>query len=186
MSPSGTQKSNGKAETVEATERAETDAEIALEEVTAVKDTVRELRQHIFELEEENEQLRQEIGRLRERLSELDSRTSILDLADDAEKLSAEQRRAILLVHLKRKAEQNDGKGAVNAEQWKEALNHPEFKRTTFHKDLSRTAEYIDCDGLSYEDGWLRLDLSKGELPQSELAKAEDDAVTNNHQEDRL
>lgn len=143
--------------------------EAAIRQVKSIRERLNDLERENEAIRRENENLREEIERQRSVIAEIDKRTDILEVRDRVDKLSAEERRARLLLHLKNKAENRNGPsvGAITAEEWKKHLDYPDgLHPSVFNKDLSRTYEYNShCQALSYNNGELVLDLREGDAP---------------------
>lgn len=133
---------------------------------------VRQLREENRELRAENERLWEVIESLQGRVDEIDERTQPLTLRSDADELTAQQRRSLLLMHLTQKARnRSDGKpvAEITTDEWRKFLNFPELDRTTFTQDLRRTGEkHGNHPAVSYNDGSLVLDLREVDAPEPE------------------
>lgn len=135
------------------------------EELGEERDARRALQQELRESRETIEELREEISRI-------DERTDLLELVDDADQLDGEQRAAVLIQHLHKKAKARERRdepasAVIDRSGAEEALHFPEeLDRTTFYKDMDRAERLVgDTDLLKYSNGELCLDLEEGALP---------------------
>lgn len=132
-------------------------------------DAERERRE---ELEAELERRDHRIDDLEQRLAEIDRRTDLLSFVQGADDADGEQRSAALLLHLKREAEQSNGRAAVDRDGAARALHHPDVERTTIYRDMERVARWVGNDDVcAYDDGTLRLNLDAGALPEDALSR---------------
>lgn len=104
-----------------------------------------------------------------QRLDDVDERTDVLQFAKNADNMDATQRRAALLLHLKREAENNAERGgkkqaSVTQEDAARALYRPGIDRTTWYTDFTRIEEWIEnktvCKYVSASGGDSRLRLN--------------------------
>lgn len=152
--------------------------------VEFLHDLVIKLETRVEAVEDENEDLRKQINQLEsrhgERIDELDERTDIMTLVEEAEDVSPKQRRTMLLLHMKKMAEDRARNGkkksfTVTQEQANEALHAPEIDRTTFYTDFQKLEEWVGnknvCKYISDTGGEsrLELDLTNGRLVDQDL-----------------
>lgn len=139
-----------------------------------------DLRAEVDELHDQHEADQEKINTLEARIDELDDRTDIMAFVAEADSLTPKQRRATLLLHLKRKAEDRYRNGKkksaeVTQELAAEALRYPDIDRTTYYTDFKKIAEWVDnehvCRYIPDTGGESRLllDLTNGALLDQEL-----------------
>lgn len=164
------------------TERTHADAQNDEEEdfVEFLHDLIIKLETRVEDLEDDKRELREELAEHKARIDELDERTDIMTLIEEAEDVTPKQRRTMLLLHMKKMAEQRAKNGrkksfTVTQEQANEALHAPDIDRTTFYTDFRKIAEWVGnkdvCEYISDTGGnsRLELDLTNGDLLDQDL-----------------
>lgn len=147
--------------------------------VEFLHDLIIKLETRMEGLEEENQDLREQLEQIEshhgQRIDELDERTDIMTLVEEAEDVAPKQRRTMLLLHMKKMAEDRAHNGkkksfTVTQEQANEALHAPDIDRTTFYTDFRKIEEWVGnknvCQYISDTGGEsrLELDLTNGRL----------------------
>lgn len=139
------------------------DVQYVLEELARMESTIEELQTTVAEKD-------RRIDRLEDRVDELDERTDMLRMVEQADQMTAQQRRAALLQHLYREAKRNGGSTAINRDRAEEVLHFPDIHRTTYYTDFEEIERLVDDDAVCQYDsdgqnGRLVLDLTEGDLP---------------------
>jgi len=169
------------AEAADAVDGVDADADVPDESyVEFLGDLVADLDSRVEALEEEKERLQETVEQQAQRIDELDERTDIMALVQEADSVSARQRRVALLTNLKRDAEERARAGkkrsaTLNQEQAAKALYHPDIHRTTYYTDFETIEEWVGnknvCRYVSESGGGshLLLDLTNGDLLDQDL-----------------
>jgi FtsZ-binding cell division protein ZapB len=158
-----------------ASDQADATTEIE-ERLEFLHDQLIELECRVDQLEKENKKLREDRDRFQERLNAVDARTDVLNLARNAENVDHKQRRAALLLNLKRNAEKKTPPVSTLTQSDAEtALQHPDIDRTTYYNDFRKleqavgnkhVLEYVtEGSGSSH----LKLDLRRQPLVDQDL-----------------